>query len=144
MNKIISFSILYISLFITEILIVFTSLLLINSIQHGFDMFFVRGAWRDTGLWSFWRVLFYGFPLIILYFSLFKYVENMKLYKPLLFSFFNLLVYVGLSVLSRIIWGKNVPLPPEGMMFWITSISIILSPIILGQIPYFRRLMDSM
>jgi hypothetical protein len=75
---------------------------------------------------------------------LFKYVGNIKLYKPLLFSLFNLVVYVGLSVLSRVIWGKNVPLPPEGIMFWITCVSIILSPLILGQIPYFKKLMESL
>jgi hypothetical protein len=143
MNKVISFSALYIGLFVVEILIAFISLVLVALFQYGFDLFFIKGAWRDTGLWSFWRVLFYGLPFIILYFLLFKYVGNIKLYKPLLFSLFNLSVYVALSVLSRVIWGKNVPLPPEGIMFWVTCISIILSPLILAQVPYFKKLMES-
>jgi hypothetical protein len=144
MNKVLSFSALYISLFIVEIIIFFISLVLVAVFQYGFDFFFIKGAWRDTGLWNFWRVLFYGLPFIILYFLLFKYVGNIKLYKPLLFSLFNLLIYILLSVLSRVIWGKNVPLPPEGIMFWITCISIILSPLILGQVPYFKKLMESL
>jgi hypothetical protein len=143
MNKLINFSILYVSLFVLEILIVFISLVLIALIQYGPDLFFIKGAWHATGLWNFWRILFYGLPFVVLYFLLFKYVENLKLYKPLLFSLFNLLIYVLLSVVSRIIWGNNVPLPPEGMMFWITCISIFLSPIILGQLTYFKKTMKS-
>ena len=144
MNKIISFSILYVSLFVIEILIVFILLVSVALIQYGLDLFFIKGAWRDTGLWNFWRVLFYGIPFIILFFLLFKYVENIKIYKPLLFSLFNLLIYVSLSVLSRVIWGKNVPLPPEGIMFWITCIAVFSAPNILGQIPYFKKLMESL
>ena len=144
MNKVVSFSALYISLFIVEILIVFISLVFNALFQYGFDVFFIKGAWRDTGLWNFWRVLFYGLPFIILYFMLFKYVENIKLYKPLLFSLFNLFVYVGLLVFTRVVWGKNVPLPPEGIIFWVTCLAILLSPLILGQIPYFKKLMESL
>ncbi|MEY4149461.1 MAG: hypothetical protein RL555_65 [Bacteroidota bacterium] len=144
MNKAVGFALLYISLFIVEILIVFMSLVLVVLFQHGFDLFFIKGAWRDTGLWNFWRVLFYGLPFVILYFILFKYFDNIKLYKPLLLSLFNLSVYFTLSVLSRVIWGKNVPLPPAGIMFWITCIAIFLSPLILGQILYFKKLMESL
>lgn len=144
MNKAVGFALLYISLIIVEILIVFMSLVLVVLFQHGFDLFFIKGAWRDTGLWNFWRVLFYGLPFVILYFILFKYFDNIKLYKPLLLSLFNLSVYFTLSVLSRVIWGKNVPLPPAGIMFWITCIAIFLSPLILGQILYFKKLMESL
>ena len=141
MNKIISFSLLYFSLFIFEILITFTTLMAIDFLQYSVDFFYIKKALFGVGLMSFWRVLFYGLPFIILYFLLFKYLRNIKLYKPLIFSLFNLSVYILLSILSKIIWGKNVPLSPEGMMFWITCISMFLSPIILGKIPYFKRLM---
>jgi hypothetical protein len=135
---------LYISLFVVEIFIVFTALVIVALFQYGFDLFFIKGAWRDTGLWNFWRVLFFGFPFLVLYFLLFKYVANINLYKPLLFSLFILTVYVLLSVLSKVIWSKNVPLPPEGIMFWVTCIAIFLSPLILGQIPYFKKPMESL
>lgn len=144
MNKVVSFLALYISLFVVEIFIVFTALVIFALFQYGFDLFFIKGAWRDTGLWNFWRVLFFGLPFLVLYFLLFKYVANIKLYKLLLFSLFNLTVYVLLSVLSKVIWGKNVPLPPEGIMFWVTCMAIFLSPLILGQIPYFKKLMESL
>lgn len=135
MNKFINFSILYTSLFLVEMISSFLLLFLDSSNCNGnFD---------GATLWSFWRILFYGLPFIILYFLVFKYFGNIKLYKPLLFSLFNLSVYIALSVLSRVIWGKNIPLPPEGIMFWITCISIFLSPLILNQIPYFKRLMES-
>jgi uncharacterized membrane protein HdeD (DUF308 family) len=136
MNKVISFSILYASLFFTETASCFLMLFL--------DSSNFKGNFDGAVLWNFWRVLFLGIPFIVLYFLLFKYVGNIKLYKPLLFSLFNLLIYVGLSVLSRVIWGKNVPLPPEGILFWVSCISIIISPIILGQIPYFKKLMESL
>lgn len=73
---------------------------------------------------------------------IFFYLNTLKIYKPLLFSIFNLLVYILLTFLSRIIFGKNIPLSPEGIMFWITCLSILLAPIVLGFIPYFRGLMN--
>lgn len=142
MNKVVNFLTLYIVIFLIEIIFIFIGLILLDSSK--IDFFNIRRSWLGSAQWNFWRVLFYGLPFIVLYFLLFKYVGNIKLYKPLLFSLFNLSVYVGLSVLTRIVWGKNVPLPPEGIMFWVTCISIILSPIILGQIPYFKKLMESL
>ncbi len=140
MSKMINFVVLYVSLFIIETIGCF----LVVLFYFIFESLDFKGSFDSATLWNFWRVLFYGIPFIILYFLLFKYVGNIKLYKPLLFSLFNLVVYVGLSVLSRVIWGKNVPLPPEGIMFWITCVSIILSPLILGKIPYFKKLMESL
>jgi len=140
MNKGIFFLILYISLFTIEAVISFLVVLL----YYSFESFDVKGSIDSAILWNFWRVLFYGIPFMILYFLLFKHIGNIKLYKPLLFSLFNLFVYVALSVLSRVLWGKNVPLPPEVTMFWVTSVAIFLSPLILGQIAYFRKLMESL
>ncbi len=140
MSKIINFIILYVSLFIIETIGCFF-VVLFNNI---FDSLDFEGSFDSVILWNFWRVLFYGLPFIILYFLLFKYVETIKLYKPVLFSLFNLLIYVGLSVLSTVIWGKNVPLPPEGIMFWVTCLAIFLSPLILGQIHYFKKLMENL
>ena len=140
MSKMISFIVLYVSLFIIEAIGCFLMVLF----YFIFDSLDFKGSFDSAILWNFWRVLFYGLPFIILYFLLFKYFGNIKLYRPLLFSFFNLFVYVTLSVLSRVIWGKNVPLPPEGIMFWITCVAIFLSPLILGQIPYFKKLMENL
>lgn len=140
MNKVLNFSILYVSLFIIETMCSFLLVLL----YYSFDTFDIKGSFDSAILWNLWKALFYGLPFLILYFLLFRYVGHIKLYKPLLFALFNLSVYVALSVLSRIIWGKNVPLPPEGTIFWATCISIIISPIILGQMPYFRKLMESL
>ena len=142
MNNFVSFLTLYFVMFLIEVAFIFIGLILLDSSE--IDFFNITRAWLGSAQWNFWRILFYGLPFILLYFLLFKYIGNIKLYKPLLFSLFNLFVYVALSVLSRVIWGKNVPLPPEGIMFWITCISIFLSPLNLGQIPYFKRLMESL
>ena len=144
MNKAINFLILYISIFLLEIVLCFFLILIFDGFSLKDGNFYLNRAWYGTGIWNFWRVLFYGLPFIILYFLLFKYVVNIKLYKPLLFSIFNLIVYVVLSVLSRVIWGKNVPLPPEGIMFWITCVAIFLSPLILGKVAYFRNRMETL
>ena len=142
MNKALSFLTLYVVMFLIEIVFVFINLILFDSTK--IDFFSIRRAWLGSAQWNFWRVLFYGLPFMLLYFLLFKYVGNIKVYKPLLLSLFNLSVYVALSVLSRVIWGKNVPLPPEGIMFWTTCISIFLSPLLLGKISYFKKLMESL
>lgn len=142
MNNFLKTLILYAFLFLIEIIFVFIGVLLFDSSK--IDLYNIRRAWFDSVFENYWRVLFYGLPFIVLYFLLFKYFGNIKLYKPLLFSLFNLLIYVSLSVLSRVIWGKNVPLPPEGIMFWITCIAVFSAPNILGQIPYFKKLMESL
>ena len=140
MNKVISFLILYVSLFIIETIGCF----LIVLFYFIFDSLDFKGSFDSATLWNFWRVLFYGIPFILLYFLLFKYVGNIKLYKPLLFSLFNLFVYVGLSILTRVVWGKNFPLSMDVMIFYVTCLTIFLSPLILGQIPYFKKLMESL
>jgi hypothetical protein len=137
MSKIINFITLYVSLFIIETIGCF----LIVLFYFTSDSLDFKGSFDSVILWNFWRVLFYGLPFRALYFLLFKYVGNRKLYKPLIFSFFNLFVYVTLSVLTRIIWGKNIPLSLQVAMFWITCIAIFISPIVLGKIPYFKKLM---
>jgi hypothetical protein len=144
MGKSVSFLALNITLLIVEMLISFICLIVIDFTKYNVDRFFINKAWIGTGLWNFWRLLFFGLPFILLYLLLFKFLGSIKLYKPLLFSLFNLSVYVGLSVLTRVVWDKNVPLPPEGIMFWITCTAIFLSPIILGQIPYFNKIMQSL
>lgn len=140
MNKAVNFAILYVSLFVVETV----SCFLIVLFYFAFEAFDLKGSFDSAILWNFWRVLFYGLPFIILYFLLFKYFGNTKLYKPLILSFFNLSFYVLLSVMTRVIWGKNVPLSIDVTMFWVTCIAIFLSPLILGQIPYFKKLMESL
>lgn len=141
MNKIINFSILYVCLILLETVISILFFLVYN-LSQGYS--YIYNSINVPIGWNFWRVLFYGIPFTILYFLLFRYFGNIKLYKPLLFSIFNLSVYVLLSVLSTVIWGKNVPLPPEGILFWVACVSIIISPIIWGQVPYFKKLMESL
>lgn len=135
MNKFIFFLKLYFFIFLLESLISYFALLFYFSDAD------YRGCFRAVAMWDLWRLIFYGLPFIIFYFLFFKYVGNIKQYKPLLFSIFNLLAYVSFSVLSKVIW-RNVPLPPEGIMFWIACISIIISPLILGQILYFKNIME--
>lgn len=123
-SSILKFSIVYIVFFVIEVFISYIFLL----VEESFN---ISSTIDAVSLWNFWRLLFYGVPFLILYFFLFKYFKNLKIYKPLLFSIFNLLVYILLTFLSRIIFGKNIPLSPEGIMFWITCLSILLAPIVL-------------
>jgi hypothetical protein len=142
MNRFQNFLILFIILFLVEFILVFIQILLFDSSKM--DIYNIRRAWLGSGQWNLWRVLFFGLPFIIFYLFLFKYFRNIKLNKPLLISLFNISVYVSLSVLSRVIWGENIPLPPNGIMFWITCIAIFSSPLILAKVPYFKKLMDGL
>ncbi|MDR6198023.1 hypothetical protein [Siphonobacter sp. SORGH_AS_0500] len=140
MNKFINFMILYASLLLGETI----SSFLIVLVYFSFEELDLKGSLDAAFLWNVWRLIFHGLPFTMLYFLIFKYIENINLEKPLLFSIFNLLVYISLSVLSRMIWGNNVPLSPTVMMFWITCVSIIICPIILGKIPYFKKIMENL
>lgn len=140
-SKILRFLLIYISLFLLEIVLSFLMLVLIDTFEFGFDSFYVSKAYYGAGVWSFWRLLFHGLPLIIIFFLCFKSISIIK-NKPLRFSFFNLGVYALLSLLSEFIW-ENTPLPAEGSMFVLTCISIFLAPIVLAQIPYFKKQMEN-
>lgn len=134
-NKVVRFAMLYLSLLILETICCF---LFVLFIYEGFDL---KGSFDASILWNLWRVIFFGVPFIVIYFLSRKHFENIKFDKPIKISIFNTFLYILLSVLSKIIWGNNIPLPPEGSMFWSTCIATIISPIILGQIQYFRKLM---
>lgn len=89
-----------------------------------------------------WRLMFYSIPLILIFGISFKYFNRIEVYKPVVFSIFNVLVFAGLNLLYKL--HKGLPtLEFTESLFWVTILSIFLSPIILGQIPYFRRLMES-
>jgi len=136
MNKFITFSLLYVSIFTTEIISSFFILF--------FDSSNYQGNFDGVVLWNFWRILFYGLPFLVLYFLFYNYFRKIKAYRPLLFSLFNLTAYVLLSYLSEVIIGKNVPLPPRDLMFWVTCIAIFISPLLVRQIPYHKRLMEKL
>lgn len=143
MNKAISFAILYVSLFLIEILIMFILLILVDIPQYGIDKFFINRAWNGTGLWNLWRICYYGLPLVIMFFLLFKQMNVVGIfYKPFLFSFFNMAIFIALNL-----FYKSVDLPNlefTNSLFWITCVAIFLSPLILGQVPYFKKLMENL
>jgi hypothetical protein len=141
MNKIINFSILYAGLFFVEILIIFISLVLIDLPQYGIDLFFIKKAWYGTGLWSIWRACYYGIPFVIIFFLFFKYMNHLDIsYKPFLFSIFNAVIFVILNFLYKYFDLPNLEFTNN--LFWITCVAIFVSPLIIGQIPYFRRLIE--
>ena len=144
MNKAINFSILYASLLITESILMLVMFLVVDFIQYGIDIFYIKKQLHGVGWWNYLRTLFYAAPSVILYLMFFRYLLKIKLYGSLLFSIFNLATFVSLSILSRLIWGKNIPIDPEEMVFLITCLVIFVSPIILEQTRYFKRLMEDL
>jgi hypothetical protein len=139
-TKFFNFSILYASLFIIET----TCCFLIVIFYFSFETFDLKGSFDAAILWNFWRLLFYEIPFIIFFGLLFRFntLINLK-YKPVIFSIFNTSIFVLLAYLAEITWG-NVPLATEGIMFKVTYLSIFLAPLVLGKIPYFKKLMISL
>jgi hypothetical protein len=137
MNKVLSFSILYINLFIIETICCFI-IFLFYFITKKFS---IKDSFEVAIFWNLMRYLFFGIPFLIFYLLLFKYIKIINLYKPLLYSLFNVLIYIFLSILSRILIGEDVPLPRSGLIYLLTCVAIFLSPLILWQVPYFRKLM---
>ncbi len=140
MKKLVNFIVLYFSIFIVEIISCFIlSYFFSISIFQTSDL---MGSLNVALLWNVWRLIFFGLPLAFIYLIFFDIIESLKISKSLLLSIINVSTYVALSVLSRLIWGKNIPLPPEGIMFWISIITIFISPFVLQQISYFKNLIN--
>lgn len=87
-----------------------------------------------------WKLLIYYIPLMMGFIFLCKYVNIHKLgYMLLLLSIFNVIVFICLNFLYL-----HMDLPSfeiNDSLFWATVFSIVISPIALGRLPYFRRLM---
>ena len=135
-----NFVILYVCFLLIETLISVVLSLIYEALNR-YGSYLYNSINVPIGL-NLWRLMFYYLPLTILFFVLFKYFNRLGIsYKPVVFSIFNVLVFVGLNFLY-----KPMDLPSfeiNEFLFWITCISIIISPIVLGKIPYFKRLMES-
>lgn len=132
----------YICVFLTEILISMIVSLGYNIFDEFYFQNYLFNSINASIVWSLWRLMFYYIPLIIVFSLLFKYFNCIKIYKPVVFSVFNVLVFVGLNFIYK--HHRGLPtLEFTESLFWITIVSIFLSPIILGQMLYFRRLMKN-
>ncbi|WP_345232800.1 hypothetical protein, partial [Hymenobacter saemangeumensis] len=131
MKNLLPFPLFYLTLLLLEMVVSFGCLL--------FTSFDRRGIFDGIILWTLWRVLFYGIPSVIILWGCWRSSAGLSVNRRLLlFSVVNLLTYVGLSVVSERLW-KNVPLPAEGILFRVTCVALIVSPLIIGWIPFLRR-----
>lgn len=90
------------------------------------------------------RFIYSSLPFAITFLTVFKYIYQLDVkYKPILFSTFNLSVFVGLNLLYSLHRGLPTVEFTESLFVLIT-LPIFLSPLILGQLRYTRRLMDTL
>jgi len=85
-------------------------------------------------VFNLWRFIYYSIPLIILYFTFFRFVERKnKISAYLKYSIFNSLAYLALTLLFKL--HKGIPsLEFKDQLFWVMLISIFLSPFVLFKI----------
>lgn len=134
----------HLSYFLLKLVLLFFSFILIETLCsfillsiHSFDLYQNFSA---TILWNFWRLLFHGLPYFIALYLFTKHI-NMN-HKKIVFAIqiFNLLTYFLFSFVTISIWGNNVPLAPEGVLFWVTCITTFLSPLIASKLGIFKVL----
>ena len=132
---------LYTVLFGLESIIVFIALTFYNlindkAVSYNKELQFII-------LMTVWKLLIYYIPLVLIFIFFNKYfIKWDAINKSILFSIFNVIVFIGLNFLY-----KAMDLPSfeiNEFLFWVTCISITISPVILGQIPYFKKLMENL
>jgi len=140
---IIKFGILYICFHIMEILLCIILFSFINLFNNYELNSYIFNSYNVPMGLNFLRFMFYDLPLVIAFFLLFKFTRHFELYyKPILFSIFNTVIFVVLNFIYKL--HRGLPsLEINEILFWVLVIPIFLSPIILGQIQYFNRLMNS-
>lgn len=134
---------LYFSFFVLETVVAFILLLFWESVTKP-SITFGNQIFEASIviLINLWRLLFYLIPLIIVFLASHKYFNRIKLNKSIVYAIFNVSVFIGLNFFYK--FYKNLPtLDFIESLFWITIASIFISPIILGQFPYFRKLMNT-
>lgn len=114
---------------------------LIYCLFAGYGSYYYNSINVPIGL-NFWRLLFYSIPMFLIFLLVFKCFNRIDIYKPYIFSIFNVLVFSVLNLLYKL--HKGLPsLEFTESLFWITIISIFLAPVLLYQISYFKRLMEN-
>ncbi len=139
---IIKTTIIYATLIIFETLTSIFISLIYNLVNSGSFKHYIFSSISVPFIWNFWRLLFHYLPLLICFLLLCKFLFRLRLnFKPIIFSTFNVIFFVILNL-----YYVNLNLPTlyiHEFFFWIICFSVFISPIILGTIPYFRRLMES-
>jgi hypothetical protein len=125
---------LHFALFVTEVLV---SIFILSLVESSF----LIGA-EGALLWNLWRLIFFGLPFLLMYALIFKYLAIIRINKVLIMGIFNLCIYILFSIVYNFIWEGNALLPPHGLMFRITSISVLISPFIIDFIPFFKRIIS--
>jgi hypothetical protein len=137
MNTFLRVSLFYLALLLLEMVVCFVCLLFVSPFKY-------QASIDSAILWTFWRVLFYGIPSLLVFWACYRSSSRWRPNRRLwLFSAVNVLCYVALSRASESVW-KNVPLPAEGVMFVVTCIALVFSPLLIGQIPFFRQQLGSL
>lgn len=113
---------------------------LISFILLSFYSFDLYQNFSAAILWNFWRLLFHGLPYFIALYLFTKHINMNHKKIVIAIQIFNLLIYLLFSFASTSIWGNNVPLAPEGLLFWSTCISTFFSPLIAFKLGIFRVL----
>lgn len=140
---IIKFCVLYICVIFTEVLlnICFSSLISLYS-HDTLDAYIFNSIRIPIGV-NLVRIMFYFIPFVMLFWLFFKHLYCLGIiYKPLQFSVFNTFVFLALNFFYKL--TNNLPtldIAEPLMLLLVTS--LFLAPLLLGQILYFKRLMDN-
>lgn len=131
---------LYTMLFLVEAIIVFMVLMCDNFItnnatSYGKELQFII-------LMSVWKLMLYYVPLIVAFIFLHKYFTSLSIgYISLLLSIFNVVIFIGLNFLYKVLDLPSLEI--NDFLFWVTCVAIAISPLVLWQIPYFKKLIES-
>lgn len=131
---------LLLSFYIIETIIVFIILTVENILKNGVNNVFIKSDWRFIFGITVLRVLYFIIPQVCIYLLAQKFLKPFSLFK---FSMLNGISFIIIFFSILFIWTTGFKDFASKSITYYFICSTIISPIILYQIPYFKRLMES-
>jgi len=114
------------------------SLVFLNIINL-FLQYNLKSGLDITILYNFWRLVTYGIPFTLLLMLFLLFLKKINKFNIIFISFFNVFIFALLTILTRMLYGNNIPIKPEGFMFWVSLLSIFITPILVFKLPIINK-----
>lgn len=135
LKKIINIIFLFFAIFILENIICF---ILLNI--YYYNNLDIKGCSDVTILYNVWRLYFFGIPTLLLFIIILYKKFDIK---PLFISIMNSLFFIVLTIITELLLN-NFPIDFSREIFWITSLAIFTSPLILFKIKFAKKKLENL
>jgi len=137
MRDLLKFILVLFSLYLIETIMVFCLLVFENIYLNGTSNIFVESDWRFIFGITILRIIYFAIPQLLLYLFIKSIIKKYNLKSLIIF---NTISFIIIFFAYLLIWTSSIEDYLTKSVTYYFIFSTILSPILLIQIPYFKKL----